>query len=157
MVNGKDTGTVTDGELRNGGLERDSSGSGPMVFEEDLRKAAGLRALDQKAQDGWMEFRRSLPISRWAERTTGELGHRETGRLIRELNRFREIFEGEAKELGLDLDMSVNYYSRALNHLIECRKRKSYTAGDRSAIRDLMILVDWKDSVLGLQILQSLV
>lgn len=155
MENGKGTGT--DAELRNGGLERDSSGSGPMVFEEDLRRAAGARALDQKAQTGWMEFRRCLPISRWAERTTGELGHRETGRLIRELTHFREIFEDEAKEIGLDLDMSVNYYSRALNLLVDCRKRKSFTAGDRSAIRDLMVLVDWKDSVLGMQILQSLV
>jgi hypothetical protein len=155
MENGKDTGT--DAELRNGGLERDSSGSGPMVFEEDLRRAAGSRALDQKAQTVWMELRRSLPISRWAERTTGELGHRETGRISRELNRFREIFENEAKEHGLELDMSVNYYSQALNMLMDCRKRKSFTAGDRSAIRELMILVDWKDSVLGMQILQSLV
>jgi len=168
MEKGKDTGTDTgtgagtgaeptlNGQT-NGALERDSSGSGRMLFEEDLRKAAGERALGLKEQESWVALRRSLPISHWAERSGQGLGLKETARLSRELEKFREAFQAEAAGLGLGLDMSANYYSRALGLVQECRRRRSFSAADRQALRELMVLVDWKDSVLGLQILQSMV
>ncbi|MCE5270400.1 hypothetical protein LLH00_03875 [bacterium] len=164
MENGKDTGTDTGtgaelnrNGLHNGSAERDGSGASLMVFEEDLRRAAGARSLGSKEQGSWVALRRSLPISRWAERPGQAVGRKETARLSRELDRYREAFEAEAAELGLSLDMSVNYYSRALGLVLECRRRKSFDSADRKALRELMVLVDWKDAVLGLQILQSMV
>lgn len=128
-----------------------------MVFEDDLRKAAGKRAIEPSEQHRWMECRRGLPISEWAERSEHRIGAQEIGRLRRELTQFLELFEAEAEERSLTLDMDRNYYSEALNRLIECRRLRRFTAVDRDCIRELMILVDWKDAVLGLQILKSVV
>ncbi len=128
-----------------------------MVFEEDLRKASGKRALEPTEQRRWMDLRRSLPISEWAERPDHAIGPQELGRLRRELTGFLGIFKTEAVERSLELDMERNYYSEALDLLGKCRRLRLFTTEDRDRVRELMIMVDWKDATLGLQILKSVV
>jgi hypothetical protein len=129
-----------------------------MVYEDDLRKVCEERAIDQKQQQLWMSIRKSLPISRWIERTRDKhTGKSEQKELKAELARYLEIFAGEAKENGLELDMECNYYREAVSLLSKYRQGEMPEESDRKKLKELMIMVDYKDAKLALQILQSII
>ena len=129
-----------------------------MIYEEDLRKLCEERAIGQDQQQSWMSIRKSLPISRWIERTRDKhAGKSEQKELKAELERFLEIFAGEAEENGLELDMECNYYREAVGLLSKHRQGEMPEESDRKKLKELMIMVDYKDAKLALQILQSII
>jgi len=129
-----------------------------MIYEDDLRKVCQQRAIDQEQQQLWMSIRKSLPISRWIERTRDKHpGKSEQKDLKEELARYLEIFAAEAGESGLELDMECNYYREAVSLLSKYRQGEMPDESDRKKLKELMIMVDYKDAKLALQILQSII
>jgi hypothetical protein len=129
-----------------------------MVYEDELRKAAGERALDLPKQQGWMAFRRSLPINRWIERPHGIKSEKSNIQALRkDLGQYLKTFHAEALELNLKLDMERNYYKEAVNLLSAYPQGERPGAKDGRRLKELMIMVDYKDAKLASQILQSIV
>lgn len=129
-----------------------------MVYEDELRKVCSERAIDKEQQQLWMSIRKSLPISRWIERTRDrQPGTPEQKDLRAELERFLGIFAGEAGQSGLELDMERNYYREAVSLLNKYRRGEIPGESDRQRLKELMIMVDYKDAKLALQILQSII
>jgi len=129
-----------------------------MVYEDELRKVCGGRVIDKQQQRLWMSIRKSLPISRWIERTRDrQPGKPEQKDLRAELERFLGIFAGEARQGGLELDMERNYYREAVSLLNKYRRGETPGESDRQRLRELMIMVDYKDARLAIQILQSII
>jgi hypothetical protein len=143
--------------MENGCAAKGGGESLSMVYEDELRQACAERKLSLAEQRAWMEFRRRLPISRWVERPGREIGRQDLLKIRQEIKRCLEVFEAEARERSLSLDMERNYYKAAVRLLNECRQLKKFSAEDREILRNLMILVDWKDAILGHQIVQSVV
>jgi hypothetical protein len=129
-----------------------------MIFEEDLRKAAGPRALNLSEQQEWINFRKKLPLNHWLEHSRNRrLEKKELRNLEKKLEHYLETFATEAKELNLTLDMERNYYKEAVNlvsrySLLEAKKFKK-----QESLKELMVMVDYKDATLACQILQSII
>ena len=129
-----------------------------MVYEDDLRKACNKRALMITEQHMWMAFRRRIPISQWVERNLEMLqSPTEKKRFQKELEDYHRVFSGEARELGLELDMNRNYYSEAVELLSNARHPEVLEEQKRRSLTELMIMVDYKDATLGIQIVKSIV
>lgn len=145
-------------QLRNDTPEGETIQKLRMVYEDELRKVCETRAIDQKQQQLWMSIRKRLPISRWIERTRDKQpGMSEQKDLRAELEQYLEIFAGEARENGLTLDMERNYYREAVNLLNNYLQGETPGETDRKTLKELMIMVDYKDAKLALQILHSII
>jgi len=128
-----------------------------MIYEDDLRKACGKRALEIKDQSLWMAFRKRIPISQWVERKfESKQSKSENKQLLKELEKYHRIFSEEAEERSLALDMERNYYSEAVELLAKSRYPDKLKEKDRNCLTKLMIMVDFKDARLGIQILKSI-
>ena len=128
-----------------------------MIYEDDLRKACSKRALEITDQHMWVAFRKRIPISQWVERDfDSNLGKTEKKRLLKELEDYHRIFSEEATERNLQLDMDRNYYSEAVELLSKSRQPEKLKKQNRERLTELMIMVDYKDARLGIQIVKSI-
>ena len=135
----------------------DEAVSHRMVYEDDLRKACGKRALEISEQHIWVAFRSKIPISRWVERTfDSQKGKTKKKKLLKELEDYQQIFFDEAEERHLELDMERNYYSEAVELFGGHHQADTLSEEQRECLRDLMIMVDYKDAKLGIQIVKSI-
>ena len=148
-------------ELDNGFLSLVGEGvaRGPkrMIYEDDLRKVCLERKLDIVEQHVWVAFRKGLPISVWKDRSPSIAVNRHSrAKTLLELKNYCAGFAAEAQERNLKLELSRSYYAKALEVY------RSNCAGDgidmryRRLITDLMILVDWKDAMTGIMIMESI-
>jgi len=129
-----------------------------MIYEDELRKACTGRALEAKKEHLWLDFRKSLPINRWIERTrTLKSGKADMQKLVKELDRYLETFSVEAETAGQKLDMDRNYYHEAISLLGKYPQGAEPGETDRKRLTELMIMVDYKDARLAMQILKSIV
>ncbi|MFC1537351.1 hypothetical protein ACFL4P_00830 [Gemmatimonadota bacterium] len=128
-----------------------------MIYEDDLRKACGKRALEMAEQHKWMALRRKIPISQWVERNFEMLQSKtEKKKFRKELEEYHRIFSGEAEELNLELDMERNYYSEAVELLSNARHPDALEEKERRSLTELMIVADYKDARMGIQIVKSI-
>ncbi len=128
-----------------------------MIYEDDLRKACDKRALDIKSQRKWMAFRSRIPISQWVEHSfSNEQGKSEKKQLLEELEDYYQVFSEEAKECNFKLEMEHNYYSEAVELLSKSRKSDKLEDEDRKLLTELIIMVDYRDAKLGIQIVKSI-
>ena len=128
-----------------------------MIYEDDLRKACSKRALEITDQHVWVAFRKRIPISQWVERNfESNLGKTEKKRLLKELEDYHRIFSEEAAERNLELDMERNYYSEAVELLSTFRQPEKLKKQDQERLTELMIMADYKDARLGIQIVKSI-
>ena len=128
-----------------------------MIYEDDLRKACSKRALEITDQHVWVAFRKKIPISQWVERNfESNLGKTEKKRLLKELEDYHRIFSEEAAERKLELDMERNYYSEAVELLSKFRQPEKLKKQDCECLTELMIMADYKDARLGIQIVKSI-
>ncbi|MEA2063623.1 MAG: hypothetical protein U9P14_08005 [Gemmatimonadota bacterium] len=145
------------GVSKSGGKSPEEIVSQRIIYEDDLRRACLKREPDIAEQHVWMAFRKRIPISQWVERTfDSSMGQTEKHRFLQELKDYRRVFAREAEERGLKLDMECNYYSQAVELFGKYRGPELITEEDREMLTGLMIMVDFKDAKLGIQILKSI-
>jgi hypothetical protein len=134
------------------------SGNGMrMVYEDELRKACDKRLLDDSQLRRWLEIRRKLPINRWIDRNRAiQAGSTELKELIAEMKDYLSLFNAEAKEMGLELDMNRNYYRAAVNLMDSLGQGNQLNEKHRKLLTSLMVMVDLKDARLAMQILASI-
>jgi hypothetical protein len=129
-----------------------------MIYEDELRKNADKRALDLSAQLSWITFRKGMPINRWLERPQGRTRDKDELKKIKKtLEEYLEIFAREAGELNLLLDMERNYYKEAIALVSKYSVGEKLNAKKREKLKELMIMVDYKDAKLAQQIMQSII
>lgn len=129
-----------------------------MIYEDELRKNSGKRVLDLSEQLSWIAFRKGLPINRWLERLQGRTrGKDELKNIKKKLDEYLEIFTREAGELNLPLDMDRNYYKEAIALMSKYSIGEKLNAKKREKLKELMIMVDYKDTKLAQQIMQSII
>jgi len=105
----------------------------------------------------WVAFRKRIPISQWVERNfESNLGKTEKKRLLKELEDYNRIFSEEAAERNLELDMECNYYLEAVELLSKFRQPEMLKKQDQERLTELMIMVDYKDVRMGIQIVKSI-
>jgi len=129
-----------------------------IVYEDELRRACTKRALSAEEEKRWLAIRRTLPINRWINRSrTDKPGKGKLKDLKKEIERYLAIFTEEAGGQPFDLDMDRNYYRAAINLLSRYDPGDVPGEKDRHLLTGLMVMVDYKDAKLALQILESIV
>ena len=104
-----------------------------------------------------MAFSKRIPISQWVERNfESNLGKTEKKRILKELEDYHRIFSEEAAERNLELDMERNYYSEAVELLSKFRQPEKLKKQNQERLTELMIMADYKDARLGIQIVKSI-
>jgi hypothetical protein len=129
-----------------------------IVYEDELRRVCHKRALSPEEEKKWLAIRRTLPINLWINRSlTDKLGKGKLKDLKKEIERYLAIFTEEAGRHPFDLDMDRNYYRAAINLLGRYDPGTVPGEKDQNLLTGLMVMVDYKDAKLALQILESIV
>ena len=139
--------------------EDPKSGQGTrIIYEEELRKACNQRALNHDEEKKWLTIRRTLPINHWIDRSRKNKPQRtDLKELKQQIEHYLEVFSEEAGQYPFDLDMNRNYYRAAINLLGRYGQGAVPGEKDRKLLTELLVMVDYKDAKLALQILESIV